>query len=134
MKKLLALALVGVMSLSLLVGCGGKEEGNGGDAPAGPEQIKLTVWCPQNQVETGIMEQQMKEFAEANADKWTIEWDINVVGEDVVVALGGLSLQFGADVGLVFIQSVVISVIDNSHKMPNKNFSKNFINLNKIHN
>ena len=40
MKKLLALALVAVMSLSLLVGCGGKEEGNGGDAPAGPEAIK----------------------------------------------------------------------------------------------
>ena len=83
MKKLLALALVAVMSLSLLVGCGGKEEGNGGDAPAGPEAIKLTVWCPQNQVESGIMAEQQAAFAEANKDKWTIEWDINVVGEDV---------------------------------------------------
>lgn len=84
MKKLLALALVAVMSLSLLVGCGGKEDPQGGEQPAGPEEIKLTVWCPQNQVESGIMEEQQKAFAEANKDKWTITWDLNVVGEDVV--------------------------------------------------
>ena len=54
MKKLLALALVAVMSLSLLVGCGGKEDPQG-EQPAGPEAIKLTLWCPQNQVESGIM-------------------------------------------------------------------------------
>ena len=85
MKKLLALALVGVMSLSLLVGCGGKEGSgdNGGNESTGPEEIKLTVWCPQNQVETGIMEEQQKAFQEANKDKWTITWDVNVVGEDV---------------------------------------------------
>ena len=83
MKKLLALALVGVMSLSLLVGCGGKEDPQGEQQPAGPEAIKLTVWCPQNQVESGIMAEQQAAFAEANKDKWTIEWDINVVGEDV---------------------------------------------------
>jgi len=82
MKKLLALALVAVMSLSLLVGCGGKEEGNGGEAPAGPEAIKLSVWCPQNQAE--VMAKQQAAFQEANKDKWTIEWDINVVGEDVM--------------------------------------------------
>lgn len=84
MKKLLALALVGVMSASLLIGCGGKSEGEGGKASSGPEAVKLTVWCPQNQVESGIMEQQQKAFAEANKDKWTITWDTNVVGEDVV--------------------------------------------------
>jgi len=83
MKKLLALALVAVMSLSLLVGCGGKEGSEGEGQPAGPEAIKLTVWCPQNQVETGIMAEQQAAFQEANKDKWTIEWDINVVGEDV---------------------------------------------------
>ena len=83
MKKLLALALVGVMSASLLIGCGGKSEGEGGKASSGPEAVKLTVWCPQNQVESGIMEKQQKAFAEANKDKWTITWDTNVVGEDV---------------------------------------------------
>ena len=83
MKKLLALALVGVMSASLLIGCGGKSEGEGGKASSGPEAVKLTVWCPQNQVESGIMEKQQKAFAEANKDKWTITWETNVVGEDV---------------------------------------------------
>ena len=29
------------------------------------------------------MAEQQAAFAEANKDKWTIEWDINVVGEDV---------------------------------------------------
>lgn len=83
MKKLLALALAAAMSFTLLVGCGSKPAGEDENASAGPEEIKLTVWCPQNQVETGIMEQQQKAFAEANADKWTITWETNVVGEDV---------------------------------------------------
>ena len=81
MKKLLALALAATMSLALLVGCGSKPADDG--ASAGPEEITLTVWCPQNQIETGIMEAQQKAFAEANKDKWTITWDTNVVGEDV---------------------------------------------------
>lgn len=81
MKKLLALALAAVMSMAVLVGCGSKPADDG--ASAGPEKIKLTVWCPQNQVETGIMEAQQKAFAEANKDKWTIEWETVVVGEDV---------------------------------------------------
>ena len=84
MKKLLALALAATMSLALLVGCGSKPaDGADSNASAGPEKIKLTVWCPQNQVETGIMEAQQKAFAEANKDKWTIEWETVVVGEDV---------------------------------------------------
>ena len=83
MKKLLALALVGVMSLSLLVGCGGKEGSNGEEQqPAGPEKIELSVWCPQNQAD--IMAEQQAAFQEANKDKWEITWDINVVGEDVM--------------------------------------------------
>ena len=83
MKKLLALALVGVMSLSLLVGCGGKETpGTDEQQSAGPEAIKLTVWCPQNQVESGIMAEQQAAFAEANKDKWIITWDLSAVGED----------------------------------------------------
>lgn len=82
MKKLLALALAAVMSLTLLVGCGSDKPADD-SASAGPEKIKLTVWCPQNQVETGIMEAQQKAFAEANKDKWTIEWETVVVGEDV---------------------------------------------------
>ena len=84
MKKLLALALAAAMSMALLVGCGSKPaDGQDDSASAGPEEITLTVWCPQNQVESGIMEAQQKAFAEANADKWTITWETVVVGEDV---------------------------------------------------
>ena len=81
MKKLLALALVGVMSLSLLTGCGDKPANN--DQPAGPVDVTLKVWVPQNQIETGTIEQQQKAFEEANKDKWNITWETEVMGEDV---------------------------------------------------
>ncbi len=83
MKKLLALALVAVMSLSLLVGCGGKEGSEGGEQPAGPVDVTLKVWCPQNQIDSGTIDQQMTAFAEANKDKWNITWEKEVMGEDV---------------------------------------------------
>ena len=82
MKKLLALALVGVMSLSLLTGCGDNGSSND-DQPAGPVDVTLKVWVPQNQIETGTIEQQQKAFAEANKDKWNITWETEVMGEDV---------------------------------------------------
>lgn len=72
MKKVLACALIAAMSATLLAGCG-KEK---------TESINLKVWCPQNQVETGIMEQQQKAFAEAHPE-WNITWTTEVVGEDV---------------------------------------------------
>ena len=70
MKKVLACALIASMSASLLAGCGKKTE-----------SIHLKVWCPANQVETGIMEQQQKAFAEAHPD-WNITWTTEIVGED----------------------------------------------------
>ena len=70
MKKVLACALIASMSASLLTGCGKKTE-----------SIHLKVWCPANQVETGIMEQQQKAFAEAHPD-WNITWTTEIVGED----------------------------------------------------
>lgn len=70
MKKVLACALITAMSASLLAGCGKKTE-----------SINLKVWCPANQVETGIMEQQQKAFAEAHPE-WNITWTTEIVGED----------------------------------------------------
>ena len=70
MKKVLACALIASMSASLLAGCGKKTE-----------SIHLKVWCPANQVETGIMERQQKAFAEAHPD-WNITWTTEIVGED----------------------------------------------------
>ncbi len=70
MKKILASTLIAAMSATLFVGCGKKTE-----------SIQLKVWCPANQVETGIMEQQQKAFAEAHPD-WNITWTTEIVGED----------------------------------------------------
>lgn len=72
MKKVLACALIAAMSATLLAGCG-KEK---------TESINLKVWCPQNQVETGIMEEQQKAFAEAHPE-WNITWTTEIIGEDV---------------------------------------------------
>ena len=43
--------------------------------------VTLKVWCPQNQVDTGIMEQQQKAFAEAHPE-YNITWVTEIVGED----------------------------------------------------
>ncbi len=81
LKRFLALACAAAMSMTLLVGCGGgKDEGGNAD---GPQDIKLSVWCPQNQIESKIMETQQKAFQEANKDKWNITWEVTPIGEDV---------------------------------------------------
>lgn len=43
--------------------------------------MTLKVWCSQNQVDTGIMEQQQKAFAEAHPE-YNITWVTEIVGED----------------------------------------------------
>lgn len=45
------------------------------------QDVTLKVWCPQNQVDTGIMEQQQKAFAEAHPE-YNIKWVTEIVGED----------------------------------------------------
>ena len=90
-KKVLSLLLVAAMGISMLVGCGGGStnnsqfgsENNKGSEQAGPVDITLTVWCPQNQIDSGLMDAQQKAFAEANKDKWNITWKTAPVGEDV---------------------------------------------------
>lgn len=77
MKKLLVALLVTAMAVTSLAGCGDKKEpatnnggsstptqesnggeNNGGGASGDVTDITLKVWCPQNQVDTGIMEEQ----------------------------------------------------------------------------
>lgn len=41
----------------------------------------MKVWCPSNQVETGIMEKQQQAFA-AEHPEWNITWTTEIVGED----------------------------------------------------
>ena len=71
MKKLLALAMIATMSMTMLAGCGNKTEG-----------VSLKVWVPQNQLDTGIIEEQQNAFAELHPE-WNITWTTEVVGEDV---------------------------------------------------
>lgn len=95
MKKAISFVLATVMSMSLLAGCGGEKASTGAEATAtgteaaAPEaattgevtDVSLKVWCPQNQVDTGIMEQQQAAFA-AEHPEWNITWTTEVVGED----------------------------------------------------
>lgn len=96
-RKTLAMLLAGAMALSLLAGCGDKgssESPNGGsnDTPGSSDNqgssnngevtdITLKVWCPSNQIDTGIMEQQQKAFQDEHPE-WNITWDTTAVGED----------------------------------------------------
>ena len=101
MKKLLVCALAAAMSVSLLAGCGNTaetaapaateaateaaaEEAAPAEEAAAPTEVTdvaLKVWCPQNQVDTKIMEQQQAAFAEAHPE-WNITWTTEIVGED----------------------------------------------------
>lgn len=108
MKKFLVALLMAAMTVSA-VGCGNSggaatdnpapaesapeapaaAESNTEASGAGTEQaasgevqdITLKVWCPQNQVDCGIMEQQQQGFA-AEHPEYNITWVTEVVGED----------------------------------------------------
>lgn len=91
MKKAVAFVLATMMSVSLLAGCGSKEQaaepaatGTEAAEPAATgevQDIALKVWVPQNQVDTGIIELQEQAFA-AEHPEWNITWTTEVVGED----------------------------------------------------
>ena len=78
MKKLIATALIAAMSLTMRAGCG-----NGGAAGSKDvTDVALKVWVPQNQLDTGIIEEQQKSFADLHPE-WNITWTTEIVGEDV---------------------------------------------------
>lgn len=103
-KRVLALVMSTAMVASVLTACGGGsgDSGNSGSnqssgadsattnagnasssagASGEVQDVTLKVWCPQNQVETGIMEQQQTAFA-AEHPEWNITWQTEIVGED----------------------------------------------------
>ena len=115
-KKALAVVLAAVMSLTMLAGCGSKPADNPGgvsgdsqsstggtsntgstDGAAGTTDVTLKVWCPQNQVDTGIMEDPQKEFAAAHPE-WNITWKTEIVGEDNCKTELLKDVEAGADV------------------------------------
>ncbi len=91
MKKVLASALVAVMTLSMLTGCGGDKPAanestpaqstTGESTPAQATDVKLKVSCPQNQVDSGIMAEQQAAFAALHPE-WNITWETVILGED----------------------------------------------------
>lgn len=99
MKKFIVALLLAAMTMASVTGCGkGGDSGQSGTAPetgadsaktqdAGAaasgevQDISLKVWCPQNQVDTGIMEQQQAAFA-AEHPEYNITWTTEIVGED----------------------------------------------------
>lgn len=90
-RKTLATLLAGALALSLLAGCGNKDAANsstpgnndnqGGNNSGEVTDITLKVWCPSNQIDTGIMSQQQEAF-QAEHPEWKITWDVTAVGED----------------------------------------------------
>lgn len=89
-RKTLATLLAGALALSLLAGCSNKDAANstpgnndnqGGSSNGEVTDITLKVWCPSNQIDTGIMDEQQKAF-QAEHPEWNITWDTTAVGED----------------------------------------------------
>lgn len=94
MKKLLVALLTAAMAATVLAGCGndagqgssGEQSGGAENTPQGgasgeTQDVSLKVWCPQNQIETGAMDQMQQAFA-AEHPEWNITWTTEVVGED----------------------------------------------------
>lgn len=96
-KKVIAMLMAATM-VATMAGCGNNDTssstgsssqtattetgaGDSAEAPAEVTDVALKVWCPQNQVDTGIMEEQQQAFA-AEHPEWNITWTTEIVGED----------------------------------------------------
>lgn len=80
-KKIIAMLMAAAMAAAM-AGCGSDGSAENGSGASGEvTDISLKVWCPQNQVDTGIMEEQQKAFADAHPE-WNISWTTEIVGED----------------------------------------------------
>ena len=97
-RRIFAMLLAGVMALGLLAGCGGggnndtanntpsSGSNTSSDTPSNSSSgevtdITLKVWCPSNQIDTGILAQQQEAF-QAEHPEWNLSWDVTAVGED----------------------------------------------------
>lgn len=118
-KKVIACTLAAMMCVSMLAGCGsegGDNTGSNGNSGAQGSSngevtdVALKVWCPQNQVDTGIMEEQQKAFAEAHPE-WNITWTTEIVGEDNAKTELLKDVDAGADVFL-FASDQLIELVD----------------------
>lgn len=110
MKKVLASALVTAMAVSMLAGCGGNTAASGNSQGAAAQDISLKVWVPQNQVDSGIIEQQQKAFA-AEHPEWNITWTTEIVGEDVAKENILRDVEAAADV-FFFASDQVVELVE----------------------
>lgn len=132
-KKVLACTLAAVLSVSMLAGCG-NDGGNSGSSDAGSgstqqssdsgadagntdnggntevTDVALKVWCPQNQVDTGVMAEQQAAFAALHPE-WNITWTTEIVGEDNAKTEVLKDVDAAADVFL-FASDQLIELVD----------------------
>ena len=74
LKKLLALSTITILGVSMLVGCGSKQEGSSSEANGGKTTIKFAMWGSMNEKYNFI-----KSFEEKNPD---IKVDLMIIPED----------------------------------------------------
>lgn len=130
-KKVLACTLAAVLSVSMLAGCGNDGGSNGNTGSGSTQQssdsgagagsadnggstevtdVALKVWCPQNQVDTGVMAEQQAAFAAAHPE-WNITWTTEIVGEDNAKTEVLKDVDAAADVFL-FASDQLIELVD----------------------
>ena len=144
-KKVLSLLLVAAMGVSMLVGCGGSA--GSGDSkepvseskPEGPVEVALKVWCPQNQIDTKLMDEQTKAFAEAHPE-WKITWTVEAVGEDNARTEVEKDVEAAADV-FFYASDQVNALVDigaiarlggDTEKMVNESIAANIVDTVKV--
>ena len=64
-KKVIAMVMAAAV-IATMAGCGSK-----GNSGSGSSDVALKVWCAQNQVDTGIMEEPKPPSAETLRQLWT---------------------------------------------------------------
>lgn len=122
MKKKVIAMLMATAMVAAMAGCGSSEapaeskapaansEESKTETPAEVTDVALKVWCAQNQVDTGIMEEQQTAFAAAHPE-WNITWTTEIVGDDNCKTELLKDVDAGADV-FMFASDQLLEMVD----------------------